>query len=125
MPWPKSPLTQIAGLALCMAVMQPVVALGARSWPVHVQLVLSAVWAYALPVTLALWVAADMRQRRRTPCFDLPFLLLLAWPLSLFWYCIATRGWYGLLLAIGLTLMSLAPSILTDVSRIIWTVVSA
>jgi hypothetical protein len=123
MSWLKSPLVQITGLALAMTAFQVVAVIGGfnalASLPIFVGLFL----AYALPVTLVLWIAADMKDRGRTPCFDLPFLLLMAFPISLFWYCISTRGWYGLLLASGLFAVACLPSLATDFVRIAWAIV--
>ncbi len=97
LPWFRSPLVQITGLALAMTVLLPVAAIGAMDS--HLLWFLA---VYALPITLVLWIAADMKDHGRTPPFDMPFLLLLAFPISLFWYCISTRGWRGLALALGL-----------------------
>jgi hypothetical protein len=45
------------------------------------------------------WMDADARQRRRIPCFDFTFLAAIYFPVSLFWYCVWSRGWgWGLLL---------------------------
>jgi len=116
--WLKSPLAQIAGLSVGMAVLQPVAAVGAMNRAFPAPLLFGAILSYALPVTIALWVAADLRQRGHTPCFDLPFLLLLAWPLSILWYCLWTRGWRGLLLWFGLLALAYLPATATDVMRI-------
>ena len=109
MHWPKSPLTEITGLSLAMAVLQPVAMWGAGA---HVILAFAfaVISSYAIPIVLATWIAADLRARRRTPCFELPFLLLLVWPISLFWYCIWTRGWQGFFLALGLVVMGYLPT---------------
>jgi hypothetical protein len=77
---------------------------------------------YAVPVALLAWIAADAKERRRTPCFDFGLFLLGLWPLSLFWYCIATRGWRGLALAVGLFLLGSVPMMFmtsVDVLRVI------
>src|SRR5688500_19952149 len=115
MPWPKSPLAEVACLAVGMAVLQPVAALGAAT---HIVLAVAfaAISGYAIPIVLATWTAADLRARGRTPSFELPFLLLLAWPVSLLCYCIWTRGWHGLLLAIGLIVLSYLPTFTTLVA---------
>src|SRR5262245_40707976 len=123
MPWLKSPLVQITGLALAMTVLLPLaVAAGiGRTGPLA-----DVFWSLALravPITLVLWVAADMREHHRTPPFDLPFLLLLAFPISLFWYCMSTRGWYGLLLALGLFAVACLPAIATEFVRLVMSAV--
>jgi hypothetical protein len=123
--WPKSPLAQIAGLSVGMAVLQPVAAIGAANRSFPVPILLFTIVGYALPVTMAIWVAADLRSRGHTPCFELPFLLLLAWPLSLLWYCIWTRGWRGLLLWMGLVALTFLPATLVDLARFAWMIVAS
>jgi hypothetical protein len=123
MHWPKSPLTEITGLALAMAVLLPVSAIGADNHPI-LMIALAGIGAYAIPTLTAIWVAADLKERRRTPCFELPFLLLIAWPVSLFWYCIWTRGWQGLALALGLVALSYLPTLTMGVTWIALQVVS-
>jgi hypothetical protein len=115
--WLKSPLAQIAGMSVGMAVLLPVAGVGAMNRAFPAPLLFFAILGYALPVTIALWVAADLRSRGHTPCFDLPFLLLLAWPVSILWYCLWTRGWRGLLLWIGLLLLAYLPATATDIAR--------
>lgn len=124
MPWLRSPLAQITGLSLVMAVAQPVVAISGVNPVIPAPLLVGLFLGYALPVTVVLWIAADMVERGRTPCFDLPFLLLMAFPVSLFWYCISTRGWRGLLLALGLLMLVYLPPIATDVMRFAWAIMS-
>ncbi len=48
---------------------------------------------YSLPLAVVLWVAADARQRRRVPCHDFGWLVLVYYPVSVAWYLIRTRGW--------------------------------
>jgi hypothetical protein len=119
MPWLKSPLSQVIGLAVSMTLVLPLAALGARH---HLLLAgaFTAITIYALPIALAHWVAADLRGRGKAPCFELPFLLLLAWPLSLFWYCIWTRGGWGLAMAAGLVLLSYLPLFTTNLFWFVW-----
>ena len=124
MPWLKSPLAQITGLSLVMAVLQSVVAISGVNPVVPAPFLVGVFLSFALPVTVVLWIAADMVERGRTPCFDLPFLLLLAFPISLFWYCIWSRGWRGLLLALGLLMLVYLPSTVTDIARLAWAMVS-
>jgi hypothetical protein len=124
MPWPKSLLAQIVTFAVALAILLPLAAPGAaRNMAAYY--VLGSIWGYALPVVLAHWVAADMRERGRTPPYELPFLLLLAWPISLFWYCTWTRGGGGLLLALGLTLLSYLPLISMSVLELVRIVLSS
>jgi hypothetical protein len=95
-----------------------VAVIGGMNLPGPLPYVLWFVASYALPIALVLWVTADMRAHGRTPPFDLPFLLLLVFPISLFWYCIWTRGWPGLLLAMGLFAVACLPAFVTEFARI-------
>jgi hypothetical protein len=45
-----------------------------------------------------MWIVADARRRRATPCFDFGFLCLVTYPLSLPVYCLCSRGWRGFLM---------------------------
>jgi hypothetical protein len=56
-----------------------------------------AILPYASPFFLVLWVAADARRHGWVPCFDFAFLVALLFPLSLVWYLLWTRRWWGLL----------------------------
>jgi hypothetical protein len=122
MTWHKTMLGQIGLLAAALAVLGPVyvVVAAMRGQPPRVLPLL--IVQYALPVTILAWIAADAKERRRTPCFDYGFFLLATWPLSLFWYCISTRGWRGLGLAVGLLLLCWLPMMfmgVVDAVRII------
>lgn len=119
MPWIKSPLAQVIGLALGMMVLVPLAAGGARHHPLLTG-AFAFITVYAMPIALAHWVAADLRGRGVTPCFELPFLLLLAWPLSLFWYCLWTRGGWGFVLAAGLVVLSYLPLFTTNLLWFVW-----
>jgi hypothetical protein len=119
MPWLKSPLAQIAGLSLAMAVLMPLAVPGATRHFIAYS-TLGVMMMYAVPIALAHWMAADLRARGRTPPFELPFLLMIVWPLSLFWYCIWTRGPQGLLLALGLFFLAYLPYIATSVFWLAW-----
>jgi len=124
MPWLKSPLAQITGLSLVMTVVRPVLSISGIDPGVPAPYFMGLFLGYALPVTVVLWIAADIVERGRTPCFDLPFLLLLAFPISLFWYCISTRGWRGLLLAMGLVALVCLPATATEIVRFALSIVS-
>ena len=43
------------------------------------------------------WVVLDARRRRRVPCHDFGFLVVLYMPVSLVWYLVWSRGLRGLL----------------------------
>jgi hypothetical protein len=98
-------------------------AFAVRSWPI-LAIPYAMIFGMILPVMTVLWVAADMRSRGKTPPFELPFLLLLCWPLSLAWYCVWTRGWPGLLLAIGLFLMTYLPHLAVFITFAVWLIVT-
>ena len=119
MPWPKSMLGEVVLLAAALAVLGPVYSVAAA---MRDQAPLTLAWVlmqYAVPVALLAWIAADAKQRRRTPCFDFGLFLLALWPLSLFWYCFATRGWRGLALAVGLYLVCGVPMMFMTVVDVV------
>ncbi|HET6424939.1 MAG TPA: hypothetical protein VFG20_14725 [Planctomycetaceae bacterium] len=69
---------------------------------------------------LACWIEADARRRRQTPCFDFGFLCCLCLPLATIWYCLRTRGWKGVLLLFGLTVIWIAPYGIAMTLWLIW-----
>jgi hypothetical protein len=58
---------------------------------------------------LILWIAADARLRRRTPCYDFGFLVAVFFPFSLVWYVVWSRGLKGLLTLAGLFGLAFLP----------------
>ena len=58
--------------------------------------------ALGLALAFVLWMMADARVSRRTPCYDFGFLVAVFFPVSLVWYVLWTRGWKGLLILVGL-----------------------
>jgi hypothetical protein len=67
-----------------------------------------------LGLAFILWVTADARIRRRTPCYDFGFLVGVFFPASLVWYVLWSRGRRGLLTLaalIGLMLLPYASAI--------------
>jgi hypothetical protein len=58
---------------------------------------------------LLVWIEADARRSRRTPCFDFPWLCAICLPVSLPWYCFRTRGLRGLLLLLLFAFLWLLP----------------
>jgi hypothetical protein len=68
---------------------------------------------------VAMWVVADARHRRLTPCYDFGFFVLLTFPLSIIWYCLWSRGWRGLLWLVGLFGLWIAPQL---VAMVFWLV---
>lgn len=81
-----------------------------------------AITSALLAFALALWIRADAKRRRLTPCYDFGFLCYLTLPIATPWYCFWSRGWRGgltLLLLIGLWL---APYL---VAVVCWLVLAA
>jgi hypothetical protein len=50
-----------------------------------------------LALETVLWVMADARVGRRTPCYDFGFLVAVFFPVSLVWYMLWSRGRRGFL----------------------------
>jgi hypothetical protein len=86
------------------------------------------VFAFAMQIGIVCWMIDDARRLKRTPCFDFGFLALIAWPLSMFGYCVWTRGWRGVPLSLGLFSLAYAPAVLAGLAwvglfvgwRLIW-----
>src|SRR6059058_5280417 len=74
----------------------------------------STVLGLAWTILLLMWMEADARQRRQVPCFDFGFLAYLAFPLSVAWYCLWSRGWRGLLVLLGLVCLVSMPFIVAS-----------
>ena len=55
-----------------------------------------------LALAIVLWIMADARRRRQTPCYDFGFLVAVYFPVSLIWYVFWSRGWRGFLTLVGL-----------------------
>jgi hypothetical protein len=49
--------------------------------------------SFLLPSSMALWVLADARQRRRRLPYDFGSFVFFAWPLVVPIYLFSTRGW--------------------------------
>jgi hypothetical protein len=60
---------------------------------------------------LVIWMDADARSRRRLPCFDFGMSAVLAFPVSVIWYCIWSRRWAGVVLLLLLGGLYFAPYI--------------
>lgn len=87
-----SPFARIAWTAAAVAVL--LVAFSASGAPPLATVMLS----YLGPLAVVLWIVEDAHHRRRTPCFDFGYFMLVTYPFSLIWYCVSTRGWRGWLL---------------------------
>ena len=113
MHWLKSPLLEVLLLTAALAILQPLYAIVVGlPGPVPRNLA-EVVFRYALPYTISLWIVADAKENRRTPCFDFGYFVLATWPLSLFWYCVSSRGWRGLGLSFGFLALLCIPAITT------------
>ena len=51
--------------------------------------------AFGWSVLLGMWLVADARRRKQTPCFDFGLFCYLFLPLMVPWYCFWSRGWRG------------------------------
>jgi len=87
-----SPFARIAWTAAVVAVL--LVAFMASGAPPLAMVILG----YLGQLAVVLWIVEDAHERRRTPCFDFGYFLLVTYPFSLVWYCVSTRGWRGWLL---------------------------
>jgi hypothetical protein len=117
------PISQIAILSAGMAILLPVYGIAQAMNPSPAAPVVMFAAQYALPITIILWIASEARDRRQTPCFDFTFWLLVFWPLSLFWWCIKTRGWWGVLVALGLLVLASVPAVfatMMDIARMVF-----
>jgi hypothetical protein len=65
--------------------------------------------SYGVTLAVVLWVIADARTRRKTPCYDFGFLVAIFFPASLLWYVFWSRGWRGLLTLSTLVGLMLVP----------------
>ncbi|HUE71860.1 MAG TPA: hypothetical protein VMP01_13325 [Pirellulaceae bacterium] len=63
-----------------------------------------------VPVIFALlWITEDARRRRCTPCFDFGLLMWYLFPLTLLGYLVWTRGWWGLVVFVGVLAVIYVP----------------
>lgn len=98
-----SPFARIAWTAAAVTVL--LVAFFASGAPPLAMILLG----YLGPLAAVLWIVEDARQKRRTPCFDFGYFLLVTYPFSLVWHCVSTRGWRGLLLLLAVLGIVYAP----------------
>jgi hypothetical protein len=75
--------------------------------------------SFGLVLAFILWVTADARSRRRTPCYDFGFLVVVFFPASLVWYVLWSRGWRGLLTLAALVGLMLLPYVSATVAWIV------
>jgi len=76
-------------------------------------------FSYGPPAAAAVWVDADARRRRRSPCWDLGTFVFFAWPVAVPAYCYWSRGPAGWRTTAGLIAAVLAPSI---IGAVLWTI---
>jgi hypothetical protein len=69
-------------------------------------------FSYGPPAAVAVWVEADARRRRRTPCWEFGAFVLFAWPIAVPTYCFWSRGRAGWSVLVGLLAAILAPTLL-------------
>jgi hypothetical protein len=74
------------------------------------------VLSYLGPLAVVLWIVEDAHQRRRTPCFDFGYFVLVTYPFSLVWYCVSTRGWRGWLLVLAVLGIVYVPYVVATVA---------
>jgi hypothetical protein len=65
--------------------------------------------SFAFALACVLWIMADARKRRQTPCFDFGFLVAVFFPVSVVWYAFWSRGVRGFLLLAALVGLMFVP----------------
>ena len=105
-----SPFARIAWTAGVVAVL--LVAFMASGAPPLAMVLLG----YLGPLAAVLWIVEDAHQKRRTPCFDFGYFLLVMYPFSLVWYCVSTRGWRGWLLVLAVLGIVYVPYVVATVA---------
>ena len=78
---------------------------------------LTLLWKITFALFIVRWVSVDRRCRELSLPFEFDAFLFFGWILLFPWYLFKTRGARGLLSAIGLSLLALAPSV---VAEILW-----
>jgi hypothetical protein len=74
----------------------------------------------APPLGAALWVEADARRLRRTPCYELGAFVLFGWPVAVPSYCLWSRGRPGWRVALALLFLILAPSLIAGIFSVMF-----
>jgi hypothetical protein len=74
----------------------------------------------APPLGVALWVEADARRLRRTPCYEIGAFVLFGWPMAVPSYCLWSRGRPGWRLALALIGLILAPSLIAGIFSVVF-----
>jgi len=69
-------------------------------------------FSYGSPAAAAVWIDADARRRRRSPCWEFGAFVVFAWPLAVPTYCFWSRGRAGWRLFAGLAAVIVGPAVL-------------
>lgn len=101
------PVVYCCGLTACLS------AFHAAQVPVPPLLELLS--AYCWTILVVLWIEADARRRRITPCYDFGFLCGATYPSSLIGYCLASRGWRGLGMLALLAFLWVVPYVVSSI----------
>jgi hypothetical protein len=75
--------------------------------------------SFGLTLAFVIWIMADARVRRRTPCYEFGFLVAVYFPLSLAWYVVWSRGWRALFMLTGLVALMFLPWLLAVMAWIL------
>ncbi len=66
---------------------------------------------FCLGLAFILWVVEDARVRRRVPCYDFAFLVAVFFPVSVLWYVVWSRGWWGLVTLVAIFGLMILPQL--------------
>lgn len=112
-----SSFARIAWTAIVVAVL--LVAFMASGAPPLAMVILG----YLGQLAVVLWIVEDAHERRRTPCFDFGYFVLVTYPFSLVWYCVSTRGWRGWLLVLAVLGIVYVPTFMATFAWAVWSVI--
>ena len=68
-------------------------------------------FSYGTPAAVAVWIDADARRRRRSPCWEFGAFVVFAWPVAVPTYCFWSRGREGWRLLGGLVAVIVGPGV--------------
>src|ERR1700749_1882116 len=94
----RSPIAALIVMALIATGLRCAYAIARLPISSPAEYVLGCCWGYPMMI----WMNHDAVRGRRRPCFDFGLFILYAFPVSLLWYCVWSRGWRGMLLLLGL-----------------------
>jgi hypothetical protein len=101
----RNPMAALVALALIVTLLRCAYVVARSPLSPTADSLALACWAW--PVLI--WMDYDAAPIRRRPCFDFGLFLVMAFPLSIFWYCFWSRGRRGLILLLGLGALLLVP----------------